>query len=648
MTKKRTLSVLITALILFVTAVIFSFTQGDFAAAEEEPLYQTVSDKNCFTLSEDGKTITDFTVPETITGFFKIVIPQGVETLEEKSFSAIKEENAMMRDYLISVEMPGVNTIRDGAFFGCTNIVEVCVKETLKSRLSSVGLGGVKSVVSEPDKQTIKIVSDGKYLTVRNGDTSSTDWVLLAYGGTETQLALPQANVLNPLCENYSIGNFAFSESALTSVVIPDCVNKIGDSAFDSSSQLKSVTLGKKVEEIGANAFTGTLIEKIQFPSTLKEIGGAAFENCAKLTDVNFAENANTVTINYNAFKGCSGLKLIELPANCKIWLYAFDECSSLMWVYAGKNTEFIFNGNAETGRECFFPANDNLTVIFPDSGSLSNALTNTLFKDKHGSASTYTVKVTFNIAGAEPVTVQKLHGKAFNFVKDEKTGFWNTETSVTDLPSQTAVSEEAAKTANYSSTVWYEEAELKNVVTLDDVNISLAAEVKDEIELYCFGTIAQPVLPAEPASWVNSSDKKYSVNKLAEVLKALGCTQEFTEEQLSALKHEVKYADEKGNSAETPAEISANGVYSVTIALDSKYGVWANPLTSSVTVNINTGSFNVVLIVFLVIGVLAIAATVSTAIIRKKVQAKNKKKQLTSQEVLEKFRAVGGETTLK
>lgn len=89
-------------------------------------------------------------------------------------------------------------------------------------------------------------------------------------------------------------------------------------------------------------------------------------------------------------------------------------------------------------------------------------------------------------------------------------------------------------------------------------------------------------------------------------------------------------------------------GVYSLTLTLNPDYGTWAQTVSPTVTVNVNTRGFNVVLIVFLVIGILAVVTVVVTAIIRKKVQERNKKKQLTQKEVLDKFRAVGGETDLK
>ncbi len=68
-------------------------------------------------------------------------------------------------------------------------------------------------------------------------------------------------------------------------------VEYIGDSAFDGCRNLKSVSFGKNIKEIGGSAFCGTGITKLFIPATLKIIGACAFRGCDSLTEVVF-ENA--------------------------------------------------------------------------------------------------------------------------------------------------------------------------------------------------------------------------------------------------------------------------------------------------------------------------------------------------------------------
>jgi Tfp pilus assembly protein PilF len=73
-----------------------------------------------------------------------------------------------------------------------------------------------------------------------------------------------------------TIGNNAFYSCQLTEIIIPDSVIAIGDSAFYSSGLIK-VTFGKGLQTIGKEAFSSNQIAEINLPSSLKEIGAKAF-----------------------------------------------------------------------------------------------------------------------------------------------------------------------------------------------------------------------------------------------------------------------------------------------------------------------------------------------------------------------------------
>ena len=88
----------------------------------------------------------------------------------------------------------------------------------------------------------------------------------------------------------------------IVSVVIPDCVETIGDDSFSDCKNLKSVVIGRGVKLIGNEAFARCeSLEVIRIPEGVTSIGGVSTHNS---------------TVNGGAFTGCKSLKEIYLPAS--------------------------------------------------------------------------------------------------------------------------------------------------------------------------------------------------------------------------------------------------------------------------------------------------------------------------------------------
>nr|ADD95809.1 hypothetical protein [uncultured organism MedDCM-OCT-S08-C695] len=73
------------------------------------------------------------------------------------------------------------------------------------------------------------------------------------------------------------MGRNAFQRSKITSIVLPDSLKSMDQNAFYKCEQLKTVTLGKGLTEIGQAAFYRTAITSITFPDSLESIGSRAF-----------------------------------------------------------------------------------------------------------------------------------------------------------------------------------------------------------------------------------------------------------------------------------------------------------------------------------------------------------------------------------
>lgn len=115
---------------------------------------------------------------------------------------------------------------------------------------------------------------------------------------------------------------------AENSVVIPDTVTAIGDSAFQNMP-INSVTIPSSVTSIGAFAFAGcTNLTSINIPSSVASIGSNAFANCTSLSSVSWQSGAG---IPAEAFNGCRGLTSVSIAQTVpSIGSQAFKDCSEL------------------------------------------------------------------------------------------------------------------------------------------------------------------------------------------------------------------------------------------------------------------------------------------------------------------------------
>ncbi|MBE5864790.1 MAG: hypothetical protein E7292_01085 [Lachnospiraceae bacterium] len=128
-----------------------------------------------------------------------------------------------------------------------------------------------------------------------------------------------------------------FKETA--EIVIPYYVQEIGDSAFQSSKNLTSVTFEDSVSNpsalasVGKNAFNGcSVLKSVTFPNSVKVIEDNAYQGCKALTTLVIP---NTVTILGNsAFKDCEGIKELTISnAISTLGTSVFENCKALQSV---------------------------------------------------------------------------------------------------------------------------------------------------------------------------------------------------------------------------------------------------------------------------------------------------------------------------
>ena len=128
----------------------------------------------------------------------------------------------------------------------------------------------------------------------------------VSYLNKEKIIASPLANNLNkkPKIKLLAVAaSGPFSSKNLTSVVIPDSVTTIGDTAF-SRNNLSSVVIPDSVTSIGNGAFSSNNLTSVVIPDSVTTIGGNAFSG-NNLISVYIGANSNlteTTGIGMGAF----------------------------------------------------------------------------------------------------------------------------------------------------------------------------------------------------------------------------------------------------------------------------------------------------------------------------------------------------------
>jgi hypothetical protein len=156
----------------------------------------------------------------------------------------------------------------------------------------------------------------------------------------------------------------AFTLSNLTTVVIPDTVTSIGDTAFSSCYNLTGVQLPSSMTFQGSYMAYGlfadcTALKSITIPNNWNLIPFDCFLDCRSLTFVNIP--SGVTNLGYSCFQGCIVLSSVNIPIGVKsISSGLFHSCITLSSIT-------IPSGITSLGIGCFL-GSGLTTVIIPDT----------------------------------------------------------------------------------------------------------------------------------------------------------------------------------------------------------------------------------------------------------------------------------------
>ncbi len=236
----------------------------------------------------------------------EIVVPESVTTISYYAFqycSSLKSAKlpsklTTINNYLFdscslleAIDIPSsVTSIATGAFSGCSSLTNVVIPDS----------------VTKIDNNVFYNCSSLQTITLPNALTS--------IGNSVFYNCKVLDNVVIPETVT-SIGSASVSGlfegcTSLTKVTLPSNFATIVQRMFYGCTSLRLINISNVVTKIEKDAFNGSSIEYIALPNVLTSIGEGAFRNTLNLTEITIPP---FVTIEKNAFAGCSNLSKIKL-----------------------------------------------------------------------------------------------------------------------------------------------------------------------------------------------------------------------------------------------------------------------------------------------------------------------------------------------
>ena len=181
------------------------------------------------------------------------------------------------------------------------------------------------------------------------------DGTIIRYNGLDTDVVIP-SKIEGQAVK--SIGDEAFHDKDLTSVVIPNSVTSIGKRAF-ARNPLTSVLIPDSVTSIGEYALSYTDLTSLEIPDSVTSIGAYALSYNYNLTSLVIPDSVesvgqqgatynrnltslvigNDINIGDNAFNHSTNLKSVEIGDNVNLGRFAFRN-TNLISVNIGDNVD--------------------------------------------------------------------------------------------------------------------------------------------------------------------------------------------------------------------------------------------------------------------------------------------------------------------
>ena len=225
---------------------------------------------------------------------------------------------------------PAVQEVKSGAFTGCSALTEIDIQNRKASvfRDAFQGIGLKWLTVNDYQYSSAVPQGDGDYGLFADGTAELIHWTP---GGAAIKIPAeidghPVISLGQDIFRDRDItsveipegviriGDGAFySCEKLSSVKLPDSLEYIGNEAFNNTKKLTSIKFPANLKYLGRRALSFTGLTTAVLPESLETIGDSAFYSCGHLTSVTLPEGL--ITLGSEVFCFCKNLKSVILPS---------------------------------------------------------------------------------------------------------------------------------------------------------------------------------------------------------------------------------------------------------------------------------------------------------------------------------------------
>lgn len=218
----------------------------------------------------------------------------------------------------------GVTSVGDGAFYRCKNVTNVELPATLKSigYLAFYSCFGLKAVdIPNGVTSLTSAFQNCRGLTTIDVPSGVTDIA----GAFASCINLTSVTLREGLPE---IGKNAFAScESLTSIKIPSTVTSIGSYAFDQSA-IQTINIPNGVTEIGEMAFGQCPnLTELVIPDSVVKIGRNVVEGCSKLRSIHLGKGVENIFW-VNSIAGANEFR-------------TFQDCESLTYITVDPDNQY-------------------------------------------------------------------------------------------------------------------------------------------------------------------------------------------------------------------------------------------------------------------------------------------------------------------